>query len=142
LADRLDQHSALMVREAETGDEPRPGLALLAPGNRHVDFDALGRIRLDDGPPEHGVRPAADVALRGAARAYAGAVDLVVLTGMGSDGTDGARAVKAVGARVIAEAESTAVVWGMPGSVVNSGLADEIVPLPEIPARIVALAVR
>jgi two-component system chemotaxis response regulator CheB len=61
---------------------------------------------------------------------------------MGSDGTDGARAVKAVGARVIAEAESTAVVWGMPGSVVNAGLADEIVPLPEIPARIVALAVR
>jgi two-component system chemotaxis response regulator CheB len=142
LARRLDDHSALTVREAADGDQPSAGLVLLAPGNLHLDLEADGRVALSSAPPEHGVRPAADVTLRAAVRFHPGAVDLVVLTGMGSDGTAGARAVRATGGRVIAEAESTAVIWGMPGSVVEAGLADEVVALPDVAARIVALAAR
>jgi two-component system chemotaxis response regulator CheB len=142
LANRLHSRSALEVREAVDGDEPMPGLALLAPGDVHLEIDVRGRVQLNEGPREHGVRPAADVTLRSVARVMPGRVDVVVLTGMGSDGTAGARAVKAVGGRVIAEAESTAVVWGMPRAVVEAGLADEVVPLTEIAARIVALASR
>jgi two-component system chemotaxis response regulator CheB len=140
LASRLDERSALEVREAREGDLPRRGLVLVAPGDLHLELDESGRARLLDTPREHGVRPAADVTLRSAARAYPGALDLVVLTGMGADGTAGARAVRAVGGRVVAEAESTAVVWGMPRSVVEAGLADAVVPLGDVPAWIVALA--
>jgi two-component system, chemotaxis family, protein-glutamate methylesterase/glutaminase len=142
LARRLDDRSALCVREAVDGDRPAAGLVLLAPGNAHLDLDAERRVVLSDAPPEHGVRPAADVTLRAVARAYPGVADVVVLTGMGSDGTAGARAVKATGGRVIAEAESTAAVWGMPRSIVEAGLADEVVPLDEVAGRIVALVAR
>jgi two-component system chemotaxis response regulator CheB len=142
LARRLDDRSCLCVREAVDGDQPLANLALLAPGNVHLDLDADGRVVLSDAPPEHGVRPAADVTLRAVARVYPGAADVVVLTGMGSDGTAGARAVKATGGRVIAEAESSAAVWGMPRSVVEAGLADEVVPLDEVAGRIVALVAR
>ena len=89
LARRLDDRSCLCVREAVEGDEPSAGLVLLAPGNVHLDLDASGRVLLSDAPPEHGVRPAADVTLRAVARAYPGAADVVVLTGMGSDGRPG-----------------------------------------------------
>jgi two-component system chemotaxis response regulator CheB len=140
LAGRLDDRSALEVREAQSGDVPRRGLGLVAPGDLHLELDEGGRVHLLDTPREHGVRPAADVTLRSAVRAYAGALDLVVLTGMGVDGTAGARAVKAAGGRVVVEAESTAVVWGMPRSVVEAGLADAVVPLGDVPGWIVALA--
>ena len=69
LARRLDDRSGLCVREAVDGDRPSAGLALLAPGNAHLDLDADGRVVLSDAPPEHGVRPAADVTLRAVARA-------------------------------------------------------------------------
>jgi two-component system chemotaxis response regulator CheB len=139
LAQRLAARARLDVREAAEGDLPARGLALLAPGDQHLDLDESGRVRLSDGPREHGVRPAADRTLRSAVKAYPGRVDLVVLTGMGSDGAAGARAVKAAGGRVIAEAESTAVVWGMPRAVVEAGLADEVLPLDAIAARLAAL---
>jgi two-component system chemotaxis response regulator CheB len=140
LAQRLDERSALRVREAAAGDMPEPGLVLVAPGDRHLELDEAGRVRITEAAREHGVRPAADVTLRSAVKRFSGALDLVVLTGMGSDGTAGARYVKAVGGRVVVEAESTAVVWGMPRAVAEAGLADAIVPLGEIPGWIVALA--
>jgi two-component system chemotaxis response regulator CheB len=140
LAARLDERSPLRVKEAEPGDQPEPGLVLVAPGDRHLELDDVGRARITDGPREHGVRPAADVTLRSAVKAFGGGLDLVVLTGMGSDGTAGARYVKAVGGRVVVEDESTAVVWGMPRAVAEAGLADAVVPLGEIPGWIVTLA--
>jgi two-component system chemotaxis response regulator CheB len=140
LAQRLDERSALRVREAASGDLPEPGLVLVAPGDRHLELDEAGKVRITDGAREHGVRPAADVTLRSAVKGFSGALDLVVLTGMGSDGTAGARYVKAVGGRVVVEAESTAVVWGMPRAVAEAGLADAVVPLREIAGWIVALA--
>ena len=83
-----------------------------------------------------GLRPRADLTILDAAKVYGPALVLVVLTGMGKDGLDGARAVKKAGGRVLVEAESTCVVYGMPRAVAEAGLADEILPLDELPAAI------
>ena len=83
-----------------------------------------------------GLRPRADLTIADAAKLFGPALVLVVLTGMGKDGLEGARAVKAAGGRVLVEAESTCVVYGMPRAVAEAGLADEILPLHELPAAI------
>ena len=91
-----------------------------------------GIITLDDGPTVNGVRPAVDVTMESVARLYGPRVVAVVLTGMGRDGMEGALAIKAHGGRVIAEDESTCVVFGMPKSVIQAGAADQVVPLPNV----------
>ena len=137
LAEKLNEMSELTIREAETGDRLETGLGLLAPGGRHLVVGAQGTVTLSDAPPMHGVRPAIDVAIESAARIYGASCLAVILTGMGSDGTLGCQLVKAAGGKVIAEDESTCVVYGMPKSVVEAGAADRVVPLPDIPAEIV-----
>jgi two-component system chemotaxis response regulator CheB len=93
---------------------------------------ADGRVRLSDEPPLGGLRPRADLTISDAAKVFGPAMVLAVLTGMGKDGLEGARAVKAAGGRVLAEAESTCVVYGMPRAVAEAGLADEVLPLYEL----------
>ncbi len=137
LAQRLNECSSLTVQEAADGDRLAQGLALLAPGDFHLRFRDAHRVALDHGPRRNHVRPAVDVTMESAAEHHGAAVIGVVLTGMGSDGREGARRIKAAGGRVIAEDESTSVVYGMPRSVVEAGLADEVVPLPEIASVIV-----
>lgn len=136
LAERLDTRSALPVREAQPGDELLAGRCLLAPGGFHLTLDRQSKIVLTQQPPVHGVRPAIDVTMGAVAAWHDHNALAVVLTGMGSDGTFGAAMISEAGGQVLAEAESTAVVWGMPGSVVRAGLADSIVPLPEMAAAI------
>lgn len=136
LAERLDQGCALRVAEAQAGAELTTGHLLVAPGDYHLSL-AGTRVVLDQAPRRHGVRPAVDTTLEAAAAVFGPAVLAVILTGMGEDGTEGARAVKAAGGRVLAEAESTCVVYGMPRSVVEAGLADEVVPLEAMAAAIV-----
>ncbi len=136
LAQRLDQGSPLTVAEARDGDALAEGRALVAPGDHHLQVTRR-RVLLDQGPRRHGVRPAIDPTLESAAAHFGPAVLAVILTGMGHDGTEGARAVKAAGGRVLAEAEASCVVYGMPRAVVEAGLADAVVPLPELPAAIV-----
>jgi len=141
LAQRLDRISPLTVREAVDGDVPRAGEALLAPGDFHVRLTAVpggARVRLDQGPQENFCRPAVDVLFRTAAEVYGGRVVATVLTGMGQDGLEGVRLLSARGARVLVQDEATSVVWGMPGAVAHAGLADETVPLAEVPGRAVA----
>lgn len=138
LAARLDELSPLPVKEARDGDALRPGRVLLAPGDRHLVI-ANGFVQLTGDPPECGVRPSVNVTLASAARRYGAGTLGVILTGMGSDGTRGAGVVKAVGGVVLAEAESTCVVFGMPRSVQVAGYADEMVPLPEMAAAIARL---
>jgi len=141
LAQRLDRSTPFAVREAADGDALRAGEVLIAPGDFHVRLEsgpAGGRVRLDQGPAENFCRPAVDVLFRSAAEAYGGRVLAAVLTGMGQDGLIGVRALTARGARVIVQDEATSVVWGMPGAVALAGLADEVVPLPELPRRLVA----
>ena len=93
-----------------------------------------GIIHLDEGPVVHGVRPSADVTMKSVADVYRSRVAVAVLTGMGSDGRDGVRAIKAVGGSCVVEHESTCAVYGMPRAVAEAGLADKIAPLDQIPS--------
>jgi two-component system chemotaxis response regulator CheB len=136
LAARLDGSSALDVAEAQAGDALKPGRVLIAPGGAHLRLADDRRLRLSDDAPEGGLRPRADLTIHDAARLFGRRVLLVVLTGMGRDGLDGARAVKRAGGRILAEAESTCTVYGMPRAVVDAGLADRVLPLDELAGAI------
>jgi two-component system chemotaxis response regulator CheB len=133
LAERLDRQSAIHVAEARGGEALRPDTILLAPGGRHLRLGADRLVRLSDEDPVGALRPRADLTIEDAARLWRDRLLLVVITGMGKDGPIGARAVKAAGGRVIAEAEETCTVYGMPRAVVEEGLADVVAPLHELP---------
>jgi two-component system, chemotaxis family, protein-glutamate methylesterase/glutaminase len=136
LAARLDGTSPLSVAEATGGEAMDPRHMYIAPGGAHLRMGDDRRVRLSDEAPMGGLRPRADLTIADAAKLYGSALVLVVLTGMGKDGLDGARAVKAAGGRVLCEDESTCVVYGMPRAVAEAGLADEVLPLNELPAAI------
>jgi two-component system chemotaxis response regulator CheB len=136
LAARLDSVSKLDVREAAGGEAMDPRRLYIAPGGAHLRMGEDRRVRLSDEAPMGGLRPRADLTIADAAKLYGPSLLLVVLTGMGKDGLDGARAVKAAGGRVLCEAESTCVVYGMPRAVAEAGLADAVLPLHELPAAI------
>ncbi len=136
LAERLDGLSAIKVKEAAAGDHLMVGQALLAPGGYHMVVDGSGQIALNQNQPVHGVRPAVDVTLNSVVQRYGKFMVSVILTGMGNDGTNGCVLAHDAGGKVIAEAESTCVVWGMPRSVVEAGAADVVVPLNEVAAAI------
>jgi two-component system chemotaxis response regulator CheB len=140
LADRLDARCPLQVREASAGDAVAPGMVYLAPGDYHMAVQPSGvsmRLRLHQGPPENFCRPAVDVLFRSAAEAYRGGVLGVVLTGMGQDGLRGSEAVRDAGGQILAQDEATSVVWGMPGFVARTGLADRVLPLDQIAPELV-----
>jgi two-component system chemotaxis response regulator CheB len=134
-AARLDRQFDFDVVEAADGEVLRPGLVMIARGDYHLEVSSNARglvSRLTQAPPENYCRPAVDVLFRSAVTAVRGAVLGVVLTGMGSDGCHGARAIVDAGGSVIVQDQSTSVVWGMPGAVAGAGLAEAIVPLPAI----------
>ena len=123
------------VREARDGDYVVPGLALIAPGNKHMVLQLSGAryvARVKDGPPVHHQRPAVDVLFQSVARHAARNAIGVLLTGMGADGAKGLLAMREVGALTLAQDERTCVVFGMPKEAIRLGAADEIVPLPEM----------
>jgi two-component system chemotaxis response regulator CheB len=134
-AQRLARVCAFDVREAADGDEARPNLALLAPGDRHMTLvheQGRYRVRLDDSPPVHFTRPAVD-RLFDSAAACAGRHTLaVLLTGMGVDGAAGLKRLRTAGARTLAEHESTCVVYGMPRAAVSLGAVNRQAPLDQI----------
>lgn len=136
LADHITKQTGLPCREAVTGDVPKAGEALLAPGEFHMLCEKVGsdvHMKLDQGPPENYCRPAVDPMLRSLIAAYgAGKILLTILTGMGSDGMRGAKLVVEGGGTVIAQDQATSVVWGMPGAVATAGLCSAILPLDEI----------
>jgi two-component system, chemotaxis family, protein-glutamate methylesterase/glutaminase len=138
-AEKLGDLSQLRVIEAQDGDEIVPGTAYLAPAGRHLVFRrTAGRVlaELTLRPLDTPHRPAVDVLFQSAAEVYDGRVLGVVMTGMGSDGRDGAAWIKARGGSILAESEETCVVYGMPRSVVEAGLADAVVPLDRMAAAI------
>jgi two-component system chemotaxis response regulator CheB len=135
LADRLAQRCELQVLESAGGERLKPGTVYIAPGNRHLELqrDAEGvRTLLTDGPPENSCRPAADVLFRSVVKTYGANALCVVLTGMGQDGARGARDIHEVGGRVIVQSGPTCVIWGMPKAVEEAGIAEEVVPLPDM----------
>ncbi len=126
LAERLDSTSSLRVREAAEGDHLAPGTALVAPGDYHLRVGPGGVVHLDQEARVHGVRPSVDVTLESVAEAFGPRVVAAVLTGMGQDGADGAVAVHRQGGYVLAEDESTCVVWGMPRAVAERGVTNRV----------------
>jgi two-component system chemotaxis response regulator CheB len=140
-AKRLDELSALTVVEAHDGDEFRPGVVLVAPAGRHLKLqrEADGRVisRLDVRPLDTPHRPSVDVLFQSAAEIYGDRVLGVVMSGMGSDGRDGAAWIKARGGAVLTEAEETCIVYGMPRAIVEAGLSDEEVPLYRLTSAII-----
>jgi two-component system chemotaxis response regulator CheB len=132
LAARLDRFSALNVREARRGDRLEPGTLLMAPGGLHLRLGTDGVAALTEEDPVGGLRPRADLTIVDAARLFGERVLLVVLTGMGRDGLDGARAVHRAGGRILVEAERTCTVYGMPRAVAEAGLANATLPLGEL----------
>jgi len=135
-AARLDGKSDYEVREASDGDRIGGGEALVAPGGKHMAVSnyAGGRLRvkLTDGDPVNSVRPSVDVTMKTAAETVDDPLTAVVLTGMGTDGADGVRAVAAAGGSVVAQDEATSAVYGMPKRAVETGVVDDILPLEEV----------
>lgn len=138
-AQRLGQLSQIEVREAVNGDVPAPGLALIAPGGVHMRVARRNAlevgIALSPEPPTLHV-PSVDVMMTSVAEVFSGRAVGVILTGMGHDGQEGMKAIKAGNGRTIAQDEATSVVYGMPKAVVDSGLADKVVPLEKIAGEI------
>jgi two-component system chemotaxis response regulator CheB len=141
-AQRLDRQSALKVLEADNRTVLEPGMGVICPGGRSVelvreDGKLLTRVKHPD--PTDRYAPSADRLFKSAAEVMGENVVGVVLTGMGNDGTQGALAIKQARGLVLAEAEATAVVYGMPKVAIQSGAVDEALPLPALIQRLVDL---
>ena len=137
LAKRISEQSPLVVKEAEDGEELLAGHVYIAPGGRHFEVleDARGvmRAKVYDAPPVNNLRPCADVMYESLKYVSCHNILCAVLTGMGMDGTEGIRSLgKEKNLYVIAQEQSTCVVYGMPKAIVNAGLADEVQPLTDI----------
>ena len=135
LAERLDTLTPLSVQEGMDGEIPTPGHIYLAPGDLHMRVRTSARgpvIALDQGPALNSCRPSVDALFSSLADVYGPAIVAAVLTGMGHDGMTGAERLDACGACILAQDEATSVVWGMPGSVVQAGVAHRILPLGDV----------
>jgi len=134
-AEHLGARTGLPAAEGRADERLMPGRIYVAPGGRHMGLTGTPgepAIRLDDGPAVNFCRPAVDVLFLDAAAMFGAAALSVILTGMGSDGTAGVRALGDAGGIVLAQDEATSTVWGMPGSVAKAGLAHAVLPLAEI----------
>jgi two-component system chemotaxis response regulator CheB len=139
LADHLGRLGGPPTTEAREGELLQPGRIYLAPGDRHLLVEGSNGAlvaRLNSGPPENFCRPAVDPMLRSLVAACEGRVTAVILTGMGSDGMLGCKAVAAAGGTVMAQDEATSVVWGMPGAVARAGLAQVLLPPDQLAERV------
>jgi two-component system, chemotaxis family, protein-glutamate methylesterase/glutaminase len=135
LARRLDSVSALDVREASEGLELRPGMAVLARAGVHLELarrGSFGTAHLNPEPASSPHRPSVDVLFESAAAEYGSAALGIVLTGMGDDGLAGARKIRGAGGRLLIEAESSCVVYGMPRCIQEADLAEAEAPLEEM----------
>ena len=142
-AERLSKMSRMRAREAKDGDALETGLALVAPGGKHLLVERRPNglfARVKDGPAVNGHRPSADVLFTSVARAVGRAAVGIILTGMGKDGARGLLDMRNSGAHTVAQDESSCVVYGMPKAAVDIGAAAEVAELSAIPSRLVRLA--
>jgi two-component system, chemotaxis family, protein-glutamate methylesterase/glutaminase len=142
LAEHLARSSQRPAHEAVDGEIVKAGRIYLAPGGRHMRVVRHGAevvIALDDGPPVNFCKPAVDPLFNSAIDVWQGGILALVLTGMGSDGTRGGKEIVAAGGSVIAQDEASSVVWGMPGAAAHAGICAAVLPLNQIPSKLVRL---
>jgi two-component system, chemotaxis family, protein-glutamate methylesterase/glutaminase len=142
LAERLNALCDLRVCEAEPSAELQCGVVYLARGDWHLEIAGTPRcpsVRIHRGQSLEHCRPSVDLLFRSAASVYGTGALAVVLTGMGTDGLDGCRVVRAAGGRVLVQDKQTSAVWGMPGAVARAGLADQVLPLDAIAGELTRL---
>lgn len=135
LAERLQRVTGRPCTEGEHGVEIAPGHTYVAPGDHHMVVESRGNrlyLALNQDNPENFCRPSADPLFRSMALTYHGAMTCVVLTGMGHDGLEGARAVSGEKGLVVVQDQASSVVWGMPGAIAQAGLADQVLPVDRI----------
>jgi two-component system chemotaxis response regulator CheB len=145
LAEHITRSTGIPATEGKDGDPIVPGRAYVAPGDFHMTVargDTCNVIRIVKTEPENFCRPAVDPMLRSMVPIYGSRMLVVILTGMGHDGREGARAVTAAGGTVVAQDEATSIVWGMPGAVATAGLCSAVLPLSDIAPYVRKIALR
>jgi two-component system chemotaxis response regulator CheB len=138
----IERATGRPTRAARNGEKIRPGEIYFAPGDHHLKVAKLDTTPIllhCDSPPENFCRPAVNVLFRSVAQVYGPSALGIVLTGMGTDGLDGARALVEAGGAVIAQDKASSVVWGMPGAVAQEGLAAAILPIETMAVHVTAL---
>ena len=141
-ADRLNLKSAMLVKEAANGDMIKPGLVLVAPGDKHLHVERSGsgfKVRISDEDKVCGHRPSVEVMMQSMAKHVGAKCIGIMLSGMGSDGANGMLAMRNAGARTIAQDEATSVVFGMPKEAYQRGGAERLLPLQNIAPEIIRL---
>src|SRR6267143_4079719 len=136
-AAQLAEFTSIRVKEAEANEAVQPGTLYICPGAQHLRVTPAGRIQLDAASGRiNGYLPNIDITMETVA-AYAGAMSIgVVLTGMGSDGANGAKAIKSAGGMVLAQDEATSVIFGMPAEAIKAGVVDYVLGIDDIYAAI------
>lgn len=132
-ATQLAEFTEIRVKEAESNESIHPGTLYICPGGQHLRVTPSGKILLDSTTGRiNGYLPNMDVTMESVA-AYAGSMSIAaVLTGMGNDGTSGAKAIKTAGGLVLAQNEATCVIFGMPAEVIKAGLADQVLGIDDV----------
>jgi two-component system chemotaxis response regulator CheB len=142
LAEILSRRTKLPVKQAEDGETLTPGTVYIAPPNEHLLVETDGTISLTQSELVHFVRPSADLLFESVAGSYKERAIAVVLTGTGSDGNMGVKAIKQKGGTVIAQDKNTSEFFGMPSAAIETGSVDFVLPLDEIPSALVSLVVK
>ncbi len=139
-SERLNKQCKISVKEAEDGDQLRAGCALLAPGGKQMMLDPQnrGKVKILAGDTRVNYRPSVDITFGSAANVYGEKVLGIVLTGMGSDGCEGARLLKAKGSSIWSQDEASCVIYGMPMAVANANLSDRVMSLGEFGSTLAA----
>lgn len=138
----LNSTSALPVKVAEQGEAIRPRTVYIAPDDRHLAVEDRSTLLISSAPPIEGFRPSGTFLFQSVAKSFGNSAVAVILTGMGQDGLVGLRAIHAAGGLVVAQDETTSVIFGMPGVAVASGVADEMLRLDAIAPRLEELVFR
>ena len=142
MADILSRRTPLHVKEAEEGDHLSPGTVYIAPPNRHLLVNPDGTLSLSQSELVHFVRPSADLLFESVVASFKDRAIAVVLTGTGSDGSMGVKAIKKMDGTVIVQDERSAEFFGMPGAAMQTGSADFVLPLEEISSALVTLVLK
>ena len=142
MAEILSRRTSLAVKEAVEGDRLASGSVYIAPSDRHLLVNSDATLSLTHSELVHFVRPSADLLFESVAASFKDRAIAVVLSGTGSDGSMGVKAIKKMGGTVIIQDEKTSEFYGMPGAALQTGSVDFVLPLDEIPSALVTLVVK